>query len=477
MDTQDYIQRAHSALREGELDLAEQYLTLILQISPDHPAALEGLKQVRVARARKGWNRPLQILVEAWGRLLMSLGRCRAAVGPLELLHRSNPGRFSAALAYARCCDRLGHRSEALEAYRVVISLRPEHIPSLRRATDLATEEDHLDEAINYIKRLFLLLPEDDQLAHRLRNLLAQEYARTGVPEKLTERRAQMEKKLREMPGSPEFVRRLESLEDLCQQRPDDIELRLQLVAHLREGGLVDRANSVLGPIIDGNPNHFGARLEQACLWRAENELVLATNLFETLLAEQPGDERLRQTYLDSRVTLLQQQAKENPSDKELQHHLMEAEHQRDLHRISVLKKQLRDHPDDHAGRVELGQLLLRSKQDNEAIAVLQRLLHEPSYAGQAFFILGACFRERGQLDLAADQYRKAISFFKDRGYSHVPSEELKEAYYFLGLCLEKQGKLETAREAYTHVYTTDINFRDIRERYEQTYRASSPNA
>lgn len=477
MDTQDYIDRARGAIHEGELDLAEQYLNLILESSPDHPTALEGLKEIRVTRVRKGWSRPLQILVEGWSRFLMALGSYRAAVGPLELLHRSNPGRFPAAVAYAHCCDKLDRRTEALAVYKAAISLRPNHLPSLRRAAHLAEKEDRLDEAIEYLKRLSLLLPEDDQIAHRMRDLLARQYARTGVPEKLTERRAEMEKELREMPGSPEFTRRLGNLEDLCRQRPDDIQLRLDLVAHLREGGLLDRANAQLAPIIDENPNHFEARLEQARLWRVENELRIATNLFETLLAERPEDEDLRGAYLDSRLALLQQQVKESSSDSELQRSLTEAQQQRDLHRISILKKHLREHPDDHEGRLELGQLLLLSKEDDEAIAVLQRLLHEPSYAGQAFTVLGTCFRERGQLDLAAEQYRKAISFFKDRGYSHIPSEELKEAYYFLGLCLEKQGKFEAAREAYTHVYTTDINYRDIRDRYEQTYRSSSQDS
>ena len=94
--------------------------------------------------------------------------------------------------------------------------------------------------------------------------------------------------------------------------------------------------------------------------------------------------------------------------------------------------------------------------------------------AGEALLILGECFRERNQLELAAEQYRKAIQYFKNRGYSHVPSDELKEAYYYLGVCLEKQGNLKEARDAYSFIYATDINYRDIRTRYERTYQGSA---
>ncbi len=474
MDPQDYIERARSAIREGEFDLAEQYFNLVLQSAPNHPEAISGLKEVQVARVRKGWSRPVQAAVEAWCRLLMAFGWYDRAVGPLDLLHRSNPGRFSAVFAYAKCCDKLGRRSEALEAYRSALALRPEHIPSLRRAAELAAQEDHLEESVEYFKRLSLKLPDDDEINHRMRDLLARKYAQTGIPEKLTEERAQMEKRLREMPGTPEFVRRLEDLEAHAQKNPNDIGAALRVIQHLREGKAFDEANRRLAPIIDKNPDDFNVKLEQARLWRAEEDYLLATNLFEELLDERPEDPEIRQAYLDCRVNLLEQRIKENPADDSLNRELPQALQERDDHRISILKQHIQAHPEDHPKRLELGRLLAGDQQYDDAISVLQRLLHEPPMAGQALLILGGCFRERNQLDIATEQYQKAIQYFKNRGYSRVPSDELKEAYYYLGDCLEKQGKAKEAREAYGFVYSTDINYRDIRTRYERTYQGSS---
>ncbi len=468
MDIDDYTERARAALRQGELDLAEQYFNLILQYAPEHPAGVEGLKEIQVARARRKWSRPVRFLVEIWCRVLMGFGRYDRAMDRVELLYRCEPQRFSTAASYAVCCDKLGRTAPALEAYRAALALRPRHVPFLRRAAELAAQEGQLDESVGYLRRLASMFPDDEQVDHRIRDLLAREYAQTGIPEKLTERRAKMEKKLREMPGSPEFTRRLEQLEEECAKNPDAVQPRLRLIAHLREAGLFQRANKALAPLIDANPKDFQVRLEQARLWRAENELLLASNLFGELLAEQPDDKSLEEEYWDCRVAYLEREMRDHPEDESLKTQIRQAQQQRDSLQSARLEKQIREHPDDFDSRLELGNLLYEMGHYDKAVSVLQRLLREPPYAGRSHLILGNCFRKLAQMEIAAQEFRTAIDLFKNRGYSHVPGDELKEAYYSLGLCLEEMGDRHGAREAYAQVYASDIHFRDIRERYER---------
>ena len=468
MDIDDYTERAHAAIRQGELDLAEQYFNLILQYAPDHPAGVEGLKEIQVARARRRWSRPVRFLVGMWCRVLMGFGRYDRAMDLVELLYRCEPQRFSMAASYAVCCDNLGRTTEALEAYRAVLALRPRQVPFLRRAAELAAQEDHLDESIGYLRRLASMFPDDEQVEHRIRDLLAREYAQTGIPEKLTERRATMEKKLREMPGSPEFTRRLEQLEEECEKDPDAVQPRLRLITHLREAGLFQRANKALAPMIDANPKDFQVRLEQARLWQAENELLLASNLFGELLAEQPKEKSVQEEYWDCRAAYLKQENQDHPDDKSLKTQIQHAQQQRNSLRSARLENQIREHPEDFDSRLDLGNLLYEAGHYEEAVSVLQRLLREPPYAGRAHLILGNCFRKHVQMEIAAQEFRTAIELFKNRGYSHVPGDDLKEAYYSLGLCLEEMGDRHAAREAYAQIYAADIHFRDIRERYER---------
>ncbi len=468
MDIDDYTERAHAAIRQGELDLAEQYFNLILQYAPDHPAGVEGLKEIQVARARRRWSRPVRFLVGMWCRVLMGFGRYERAMDLVELLYRCEPQRFSMAASYAVCCDNLGRTTEALEAYRAVLALRPRQVPFLRRAAELAAQEDHLDESIGYLRRLASMFPDDEQVEHRIRDLLAREYAQTGIPEKLTERRATMEKKLREMPGSPEFTRRLEQLEEECEKDPDAVQPRLRLITHLREAGLFQRANKALAPMIDANPKDFQVRLEQARLWQAENELLLASNLFGELLAEQPKEKSVQEEYWDCRAAYLKQENQDHPDDKSLKTQIQHAQQQRNSLRSARLENQIREHPEDFDSRLDLGNLLYETGHYEEAVSVLQRLLREPPYAGRAHLILGNCFRKHVQMEIAAQEFRTAIELFKNRGYSHVPGDDLKEAYYSLGLCLEEMGDRHAAREAYAQIYAADIHFRDIQERYER---------
>jgi hypothetical protein len=63
------------------------------------------------------------------------------------------------------------------------------------------------------------------------------------------------------------------------------------------------------------------------------------------------------------------------------------------------------------------------------------------------------------------------LDYFKNRGYQHVLTQELKQLYYYMGLAKEAIGDVEGAREAYGQVYSADIHFKDIRDRYENTFK------
>lgn len=472
MDIPTYLQRAQNAVKEGELDLALQYYQQILGRYPNNPDALQGVRDIELEKARKRlplWKRELKLI---WDQCMMSIGRAGSVYEDLALLHQLQPEHERTASAFAACCEKTGRLEEAHQAHQQVLRINATNQTSLKADAEILIRLDRLDEASELYQRLLALRPGDDAITHRLRDISAKAYARVGIPENLKERRAAIEKAKKEDPIPDEVKVMVKDLLTKFQANPDNQQAGVDAAAIYRRFKFYDHANQILGSILDRNPSLKTARREQARVWHASGELAIAVNLYEELLAEDPHDQALKDEFLVAKAEWLEQRIKAGKADRESVNTLERIKIERDKNRISLLKKVLAEHPEAFDERIELGELLLKYGRPDEAIPILQRLVHEPSYAGKGLFLLGQCFRAKGNIPLAVQQYEKSLEFFKNRGYSHVLTEELKNLYYQMGSAKEEIDDLEGAREAYSQVYSADIHFKDIKSRYENLYKA-----
>jgi tetratricopeptide (TPR) repeat protein len=266
-------------------------------------------------------------------------------------------------------------------------------------------------------------------------------------------------------------MERLEKLQKAYEARPDQAEQGVAVAAHYRSGELYDLANRVLGSILDQDPNCEAARREQARVWRQSGDLQIAAQLYEELIEAYPDDLLLRDEYLDAKIAYGEARWAETGKDRQVWNDLQKMRLEREKNRMAYLRQFLRERPEAFEERAEMGELLIRHGQIEEAIPYVQRLVHELPFAAKGYFLLGQCFLAKGDQALAIVQYEKSIEYFKNRGYSHIPSEDLKTVYYHLGIAKENCGDVTGAREAYGMVYAADIHFKDIRERYEKTFR------
>lgn len=466
MDIQSYLERGRDAIRDGEFKLAERYFGSVLQEAPGHPEALEGLEDLKVAQARKGWGPIGRWTVFVWCKTMVLCGKREKALGKLRILFASNPTNALFAETYGAAAAAEDQLQEASTAYRAVLKLQPNRIQALRGLADVLQRQDNTAEAVKCYQKLRRLCPKDDRIDHTLRDLMAREYARSGIPEDIKTARREVEKvksKRIRVPGTPDFTERLERLAEHCEENPDDLDTKLEMAKHLRSGGQLPIAQTVLSEILDGNAEHVAARLEQASLWRESQELDLAFSLYAQLVRENPGDETLRCDWLE---TGLESAAQQGLSDQDPEVVAMRREvFER---RSSLWNQHLVAHPEDMDTRLKLATMLLDQGEIMEAIEQTQRLIQSPSWACRGFLHLGKCFRAQDKRELAIDQFNKAIETSKNRGYSHLPGEDLKAAYYWLGATQEELGKVAEARTAYGQVYAADIGYKDIRERYER---------
>ncbi len=469
MNVSEYINRARRALDEEELGLAHQYFTQVLNRYPHNEEALQGLKDIAVKRAQKA-----SFLAKGYklfkGNLLRYMGKAEQAYNDLEVVYRSQPNKISTALMFARCATKAGNLENAHEAYQSVLEENATHPKALEEDAEILIKLDRYEEAAELLQRLQALKPDDDKVTHRLRDVSAQAYSRTGIPENLKEKRAAVEKKKREAPGTPEFMKQLEEMQEEYNKNKKNIQLGVDIAAHHRRGGLYDEANRILGPILDSNPDFDPARREQARVWKASGDLEIAENLYKELHSKTPDDLELKVEYLDASIANLEAKVNVGETARESFNQLERLKLDRDKTKMKLMQNILENHPEADKERAELGELLINHGRVDEAIPVLQRLLREPSWAGRGFFLLGQAFRAQHDLNLAVEQYEKSLEFFKNRGYSHIPSEELKAVYYYLGLTYAELGNKEKARQAFGNIYSVDINYKDVKEQYEKTY-------
>ncbi|MBD3265485.1 tetratricopeptide repeat protein [bacterium] len=471
MDILTYVNRAQAAMDDGEFDLAERYYNQILAQFPHNPEALHGLKELEVARARKQWNIVYWAYKVLRGQVLILLGKADQAFAGIELAHRVRPKNTWGSMVYAACAEKLGKFEEAHQAYDDLLSFHSTHQKALEKDANVLMYLDRLEEAEKRLHHLLKLRPKDDQIAHRLRDISAKSYARTGIPEDLKARRREMEKEKQQMQGTPEFVEKLEEMKQAYEADPANLEVGVALAAHYRQGELYDQANQILGKILDSEPDCIPAKREQARVWRKTGDWQIASQLYEELLQEAPADRLLKDEYYDTVIAFKTRKIEQGEKSKDDWNEVEKLKLDKEKNRIEYLRGYLNSHPESFDERVEIGRLLIKHGQIDEAITYLQRLVHELPYAAKGFFLLGQCFRAKGDHALAVSQYEKSIEYFKNRGYSHIPSAELKECYYYMGLSKEALGDMPGAREAFGQIYSADIHYKDVRERYEKTFK------
>jgi tetratricopeptide (TPR) repeat protein len=127
-------------------------------------------------------------------------------------------------------------------------------------------------------------------------------------------------------------------------------------------------------------------------------------------------------------------------------------------------KKRVERNPTDLQLRFELGELLLSIGLFNEAIPELQRARQNPSSRLKAMSLLGRCFVQKGMLDMAATQFKSAVSEML------AMDTVKKDTVYDLGLVYEKMGKKEEYLQCMKDIMESDYGYKDVAKRVEDSY-------
>ncbi|MEI7436393.1 MAG: tetratricopeptide repeat protein [bacterium] len=132
------------------------------------------------------------------------------------------------------------------------------------------------------------------------------------------------------------------------------------------------------------------------------------------------------------------------------------------------LQERVGRYPNDLQLHFDYGVALYDRQQVNEAIQQFQLAQRNPQRHVAALYYIGVCFQNKQQYDLAADQLERAAKELTDM------NDEKKQVVYALGQVYEAMKKPDKALTAYKQIYSIDIGYKDVAQRVERNYQASS---
>ena len=133
-------------------------------------------------------------------------------------------------------------------------------------------------------------------------------------------------------------------------------------------------------------------------------------------------------------------------------------------YRLDRYEDRVKNYPNDLMLRYELAELYWEGRNIDKALEQFQIAQKNPQKRLSAIVYLGRCFHEKGQNDMAIEQFDKALSEMP------VMDKEKMNTLYYLGITYDNLNQAEKAQDCFKQIYTADVNYRDVKERMDAYY-------
>jgi tetratricopeptide (TPR) repeat protein len=442
MDVAKFLEKAEQALRKRNAEQAIALYRQVLVAKPGHGPARQGLMAAYRRRADLK-NGPSMIekaaakSVYAAALGLRSSKRWAAVVRSCDAALEKNPTDGNLVALLGEALEALGHKEEALAAWRAQVDADDQDVLALKRAGRLHYELRQIEQAIECLERAHAIDKHDPEVERLRKNLAAEgtlastryetaTSSRDVIKDKEGMRRREAEQ--RGQGARPSSADELQALATAFRDDPTSVDVRRRMVRAYSSAGRHDEAAALLDEALATHP-------DDEALSEARGELVLAVNEAALRLAQGGGDTDAVARLRSERTTL----------------------------EVEEYSRRVRLHPGDAGARVRLARAHYRAGDTDRAIEHFQAAVVDPRFKLESQQGLGACFVRKGLFPLAARQFEAALD-----AAGGVAGEKGKEICYHLGLVAERMNDRPGALARYLAVYEVDINYRDVAKKIEE---------
>ncbi|NUN98426.1 MAG: tetratricopeptide repeat protein [Candidatus Omnitrophica bacterium] len=491
---QSYFEKGVKAMGAQDYEGAAAWFAAVVEIDPTDRESLTLYEKARMLEAQKGLNLFKRLLYQIVGGFLYSLQMNKAASHYLGVLSMDRPHDARLAGMYGKTLMAMGQPALASLAYRRALKFLPNNKGILKGAGPAFEAIDDRPSAIEVYHQLSRLEPTKGEWGLKVKNLSATHYGETGGITNLKHARAEEEKRaavqqtiegkedrikelLSEYKSSPEEKKTLlpEIGRLLMQIERYDQALAIwtrvletakadaEAEADEGEEALADEADSSHRPALSGRLSEEAKHSIAACHER-KGQLDKAEEGYLSLFEEYPTDARYCDCVYQVRLKRVDMEIAENPTDTALVQRRAELEREHLERKVDIYRELVEKRPGDPDILMTYGSALHQKGDIDEAIPVYQKASQNPARAYPALRHLGWLFIEKGQIPLAVDTFKRAL---EKAPPARTPTSDMKDIWYGLGECYFRQGDRANAREWWKNIYESDIEFRDIKERYE----------
>jgi tetratricopeptide (TPR) repeat protein len=209
------------------------------------------------------------------------------------------------------------------------------------------------------------------------------------------------------------------------------------------------------------------AYLDLADLYRQRGDLEKVEKVLAKGIKVNPNDPILLGALEDTQISRLRraiekqtQVARERPDDTGAKVKLDQLTEMLNKYEVEAFRRRVNVHPEDGALHLQLGMILQRIGQHDEAIASFQTARSSPGQKVKALFQAGLSFEANNAWKLADRSYREAL-----KGLEDDDKENFKALHYRLGRVAEALSNNEAAEEHYNEVAAIDYTYLDVAER------------
>lgn len=443
-----FFERAKKVAETNNFDYAIDMYLEGLRYAPD--ALEEGhlpLGELALQRKGKGGKKP---------SLLEKVKRLRGK-SPLEqmlnaeYLFAKDPGHLPYAEAMLKAAVTGGYEKTANWIANLIFQTNnAAEKPSLQTYLLLKDSYARLgvfDKALAACQRACKLKPGDGQLADDFKNLSAELTMARG--------KYDMEGDFRQSIKDREEQEKLQSQQSVVKTE----DYRLAAVQDARKKYAQD-------PNLPMNIFNLAESLSDLQNDQAENEAIqLLENAYKAKndfsFKQRAGLLRIKQ--LKRRIKEAKTALDTNPNDAQAKANLEELSAQLTDFELGHYQLCVQNYPTDLQAKYEYGIRLLRNKQYNEAIPLLQEAQKDPRRKIAAMDKIGFCFFMKGWFADAIDVFTQAIDSYEIKDDSIA-----KELRYNLARAYEENGDKEKALEIYRKIAQLDFAYKDVSQRVDK---------
>jgi tetratricopeptide (TPR) repeat protein len=471
---QSYFDRGLKAIGAQDYEGAAAWFASIVEIDPTDKESLEYYEKSRMLDAQKGINIFKRLWYQLAGEVTYGFHMNKAASHYLGILSMDKPHKAGLAARYGKTLAAIGQPALASLAYRRALKFLPNNKSILKGAGPAFEAIDDRPAAIEVYHQLSRLEPLQGHWSLKVKDLSAAHYGDTGGITNLKHLRAEEERKAIQQQSVEGREDRIKELLDEYKSNPEEKKGLLpeigRLLVHIER---YDNALPIWSRVAEaaGKEEERDERLLEeaasmtALCYEKKGNLEKAEEGYQALLEKHPADPRYLDSLYSVRLQLLDRQIEGEPENIALIQKRADLEREHLDMKVDIYRGLVEKRAGDPDLLLSYGKVLAQSGNLEEAIPIYQKASQNPARAYPALRHLAWLFIEKGQLPLAIDTFKRAL---EKAPHARNPTAETKDIWYGLGEAYFRQGDTTNAKEWWKNVYECDIEFRDVKERYER---------